>query len=118
MEQDYDRDFPNLRKLGYSRTSDPHYHNCIAYAAGDLQRAWWPDEHPPNSSNYWPPGVPHHEETVAVFTQAFATLGYSLCADGKWEPGYEKLAIYTWRGLVRHMAKQQANATWRSKLGG
>src|SRR5437016_114882 len=105
-EEYYDRDFPNLRRLGWERTSDPAYFNCIAYAAGDETRKWWPGEYPPNSRDHWPPGIPH-EETVEAFIQAFVTLGYVPCADGTLEPGYEKVAIYVWRDSVQHMAKQQ-----------
>jgi hypothetical protein len=116
-EEYYDRDFPNLRRLGYQRTSDPAYHNCIAYAAGDFVRKWWPGEYPPNSRDYWPPEIPQ-EETVEAFTRAFQTLGYVPCPNGSWEPGYEKVAIYVWRNEVQHMARQQEDGTWRSKLAG
>ncbi len=117
-EELYDRDFPNLKRLGYRRTSDPHYSNCIAYAAGDGVRKWWPGEYPPRSGDYWPPGVPWDNESLDVFFQAFATLGYVPCPGGEWEPGYEKVAFYVLRGDVQHAAKQQLDGTWRSKLGG
>jgi len=32
---------PNLRKLGFKRTSEPAYYNCIAYAVGDFKTKWW-----------------------------------------------------------------------------
>ena len=75
-EELYDVDFPNLRALGFQRTSEPAYYNCIALVAGDLKRKWWPGEyHPFMSPDYWPAGVPN-EETLAVFTQALAAVGY------------------------------------------
>jgi hypothetical protein len=115
-QESYDQDFPNWRETGIDRTSDPDYPNCIAYAAGDARRSWWPGDYPPNSRDYWPPNIPN-EETVEAFSQAFATLGYVSCVNGDWEPGYEKVALYAQRNEVRHAARQQPDGTWRSKLG-
>lgn len=115
-EQFYDRDFPDLRVLGYERTSEPHWHNCIAYAAGDFERKWWPDDFPPNSGCYWPLTVTDRSSTLEGFIEAFRTLGSERCGDGSWEPDFEKVAFYSIRGEVQHAAKQQSDGTWRSKL--
>jgi hypothetical protein len=118
-EEYYDKHFPQLRKEGFRRTSDPAYYNCIAYAAGDERRRWWPGEYDPNwSDDYWPAGVPN-EATVGAFVQALATVGYEPCADGSWEDGFEKVALYALAsGEVRHAARQRPGGTWwRSKLG-
>lgn len=117
-EEYYDRHFPNLKREGFRRTSEPAYYNCIAYAVGDLQRKWWPGEyHPDWSDDYWPDGV-LQQETLPAFLMAFATVGYEPCADGGLEPGFEKIAIYAHEsGVVRHAAKQQEDGVWRSKLG-
>jgi hypothetical protein len=40
-EELYDRDFPELKKLGYKRDSEPAYYNCVALAVGDMRRKWW-----------------------------------------------------------------------------
>ncbi len=114
----YDRDFPQLRREGLRRTSEPAYYNCIAFVAGDARRRWWPgDYHPDWSDDYWPEGVPQ-EETVAAFVRALATVGYEPCADGSLEAGVEKTALYALpSGVVRHAALQQPDGTWISKLG-
>ncbi|MGH7498113.1 MAG: DUF7689 domain-containing protein, partial [Gemmatimonadales bacterium] len=99
----------------YSLTSaaDPDY-NCIAWAAGDSQRVWWPA---PSPYAYWPPNV-SLKEAVDAFAAAFATLGYSPCPDGSVEAGYEKVAIFVSKdGKPTHAARQLPGGTWTSKLG-
>lgn len=116
-EANYDRDFPDLRRLGFQRTSEAAYHNCIGFAVGDWKRKWWPGEyHPQWSLDYWPPGVPQ-EETVAAFVQALASVGFEPCPDGIREGGFEKIALYCLGTEVRHAARQEEDGTWRSKLG-
>ncbi len=75
--------FPQLTELGYGITSPqtPRY-NCIAWAAGDTRRWWWPD---PSPFAYWPPGIPR-ENTLPHFIEAFRTLGYEPCRDAGLEP--------------------------------
>ena len=116
-EELYDADFPNLRRLGFLRTSEPAYYNCIAYAVVDFKRKWWPGDYPPSwSVDYWPSGVPT-EETLQAFVLALATVGFELSNGGSHELGVEKIAIYALSGVVKHVALQQVDATWRSKLG-
>jgi hypothetical protein len=115
-EHYYDRHFPNLKKLGFRKTSEPDSYNCIAYAIGDLTRFWWPGEYLPSSVDYWPPDIPN-EATLDAFTHAFATVGYVRCEDGGPEPGHEKVALYAIESEIRHAAKQQIDGKWRSKLG-
>lgn len=119
MPLDYARWFPSIGTINvdFRETSLPHYHNCIAYAAGDNIRAWWPDKFPPNSRDYWPDGVPHDDESLDTFLQAFATIDYKPCKDGKQEVGYEKVAFYATGNEVKHAARQQLDGSWRSKLG-
>lgn len=51
-----ERDFPNLSACGYRLTSqDSPDYNCVAWAADDDQRWWWPDA---DGIHYWPPNVP------------------------------------------------------------
>ena len=116
-EEFYDKEFPNLAREGWQRTSEPANYNCIAFAAGDVTRFWWPNLfYPEPADDFWPHGVPH-EETVEAFVQAFATCGYVVCEDGCLEPGFEKVAIYALGEMPRHAALQQVNGKWRSKLG-
>src|SRR5947209_7045820 len=119
-EELYDRDFPNLRKLGCKKDSDPAYYNCIAFVVGDYRRKWWPGEyHPFWSLDYWPKGAPL-EETLAAFAKALSTVDppYEPCPDGELEAGIEKIAIYALNGVVKHAALQLADGTWKSKLSG
>lgn len=116
-EEDYARDFPRLAGEGWVRTSDPANYNCIAFAAGDLSRYWWPNPFFPEPyDDFWPDGVPH-EETVEAFVKAFATVGYAPCDDGHLEAAFQKVAIYALAAVPRHAALQQENGLWRSKLG-
>lgn len=118
------RDFENLKDGEFRKTSerDADY-NCIAYAAGDQTRRWWPSKE--SSKHYWPKGAP---KTVSVksFVTAFKKLGYVPCDSAAFEEGFEKVAIFVTHvskpftpvGTPTHMAIQWPNGEWRSKLGG
>ena len=109
-------EFPRLKRAPFFLTSpeSPHY-NCVAWAADDDQNVWWP--HLPPLFSYWPPGVPRKED-LQTFIAAFATLGYTVCADGALEPGFEKVALFgDAEGKPKHAAKQLPNGRWTSKLG-
>ena len=103
--------FPNLRRVRFSLESDPTpTYNCIAWAADETHRRWWP------FNAYWPAGVPR-EQTLESFIVAFATLRYQPCADGELQEDYEKVAIYAKAGTPKHMARQMPDGKWTSKLG-
>jgi hypothetical protein len=103
--------FPNLSATGYQVTSPPDLnYNCIAWAAGETHRPWWP------GGFYWPPGVPC-QETLAAFIEAFRTLGYVPCDEGNVEVGFEKIALFALSGVPKHAARQLPNGRWSSKLG-
>ena len=63
--------YPNLLQEGCVKTSDkdPGY-NCIAHAAGDDEKWWWPKS---GKLGYWPKGVTN-KVTLGAFVQAFAAL--------------------------------------------
>ncbi len=115
-----ENDFPNLRNLDWSINSPQSIaYQCIAWAACDTTRRWWPVGQPPlGAIAYWPPSVPR-EETVECFIQAFATLGYEPCGKASFEFGYQKVAIYADEdGTPTHMARQHfIGRGWLSKLG-
>ena len=90
-------------------SADQNY-NCIAWAAEDTSRVWWP------GLAYWPAGVPE-EVTLSAFVEAFGTLGYLPCDSGEPEPGFEKVAIYIKSGKPTHASKQLQTGRWTSKLG-
>jgi hypothetical protein len=108
--------FPNLQEKGYDLTSpETTFYNCIAWAAGDTSRWWWPDY---NDQYYWPTGIPRHE-TLQAFTYLFENIGYTVCEEANYEEGFEKVAIYVndLTGKPTHAARQVAFGRWTSKLG-
>ena len=106
--------YPNLIPGEYQVTSpaDPVY-NCIAWAAGESDRWWWPD---PLGVFFWPASVPR-EETLDAFVAAFASLGYSPTGDAAVEAETDKVAIFANSGVPTHTARQLPNGNWTSKLG-
>jgi len=110
-----EKQFPKLKSTGYRLTSkDTIDYNCVAYAAGDEETWWWPDN---LNQHYWPPDVPR-EETLEAFIQAYQFINYEICQDGYLEKGFQKIAIYTnLRKIPTHVALQLSNGKWTSKLG-
>lgn len=100
----------------YVKTSEAtRRYNCIAWAARDTSRWWWPRRHA-----YWPENAPR-EETVEAFSETFQQLGYEESGSASCEPGYEKIAIFAKGGKPTHMARQliqgKHKGKWTSKLG-
>ena len=107
--------FPGLHSSGYELTSpaDAGY-NCIAWAAGEEARWWWPDE---QHQYFWPADVPR-ACTVDAFAQMYAHLGYERCTSAALERGLEKVAIFVNAdGAPTHAARQLSTGKWTSKLG-
>jgi hypothetical protein len=109
-------EFPYLDDRNHRITSpEDDAYNCIAWAAEDNLRWWWPR---PEEFYYWPARVPR-SATIDAFVAAFATLGYSPCGTGDVEPGFQKVAIYVNNeNIPTHMARQEPDGAWTSKLGG
>ena len=105
--------FPRLKRTVFLMTSvETTQYNCIAWAANDTSRWWWPTGY-----GYWPPGV-RKAVDVDAFKAAYATLGYTECEDGSVEKRLEKIAIFAnASGAVTHAARQLPSGTWTSKLG-
>lgn len=109
--------FPRLTPTNYRAASpiDGRY-NCIAYAANDTRRWWWPSDRS-LGGHFWPPNAPR-ERTTDAFRIAFEGLGYSVCADGDCVEGIEKVAIYVDElGKPTHAARQLPSGDWVSKMG-
>jgi len=107
--------FPGLAKGFYSIMSPatPRY-NCIAWAAGEDERCWEPGCLP---YAYWPDGI-SEDFDMDAFIEAFSTLGYEPCEDGKMEEGYEKIALFVDdSGEPKHASRQLASGRWTSKMG-
>ena len=106
-----DNSFPNLSSGQFEVTSEFSLeYNCIAWAAGDNSRWWWPA-----GGDYWP--IDDASTAVDSFVRAFATLGYEPADDDSLEAGYEKVALYAKAAHVTHAARQLASGRWTSKLG-
>lgn len=114
VRQWIERDYPYLVSTNYHITSpDTIDYNCVAWAAEDTQRWWWPD---PMRESYWPVNVPR-EETLNAFIKAFEALGYVICETPDLEENYQKIAIYLLNEQPTHVARQLLNGKWTSKLG-
>ncbi|MBI5865352.1 MAG: hypothetical protein HZB38_12755 [Planctomycetes bacterium] len=107
--------FPRLRLENCRLTSpEDEEYNCIAWAADDNKRWWWPD---PQEQAYWPPFVPR-VVSLEAFESAFRTLGYADRTDATLEPGTQKVAIFVnTHGRPTHAARQLSDGWWASKLG-
>lgn len=93
-------------------------YNCIAWAAGDTARWWWPDA---RNIGYWPPGV-QRALTLEAFVEAYGTLGFRPCENGCFQTGVEKVAILgrlpaNAPPTPEHAALQLDSGEWTSKLG-
>lgn len=112
------REFPGLTEDNHKITSPAtRRYNCIAWAAGNTARKWWPD---PRNIGWWPPGVPR-AETIEAFVKAYGTLGFQVCFDGSLQPGIEKIALFGIKQgeetIPTHAALQLERGGWTSKLG-
>lgn len=112
------QELPDLTDQNCSVTSPAsRRYNCVAWAAGNDTRWWWPD---PMGIGYWPPTAPR-VVSVDAFLRAYGTLGYKLCFGGALEPGVEKIVLYG-KGppgsqVPTHAAYQLETGQWTSKLG-
>lgn len=103
-------EFPALKRHPFEITSDPaDFYNCIAWAAGDNARFWWP-------GRFWPKDV-GKAVRIETFRKAFASVGYEVCDGSELEPEWEKVAIYELDGAPTHAARQLSDGRWSSKLG-
>jgi hypothetical protein len=109
--------YPNLTDENHRLTSPAtSEYNCIAWAAGETIRSWWPSDE--NIGYYWPNGAPC-STTLEAFVGAFETLGYRQCNNAELEVGFEKVALYAAAlGEPKHAARQLQSGRWTSKIGG
>jgi|ERR1035437_4944361 hypothetical protein len=107
-------ELPSLVADGFEITSpiDIRY-NCIAWAAGDTDRFWWPSV---GSGHFWPPQAPQ-AVSLDAFIAAFGSLGFSPCENGVHQDGTEKIVIYAGTAGPTHAARQLPSGEWTSKLG-
>lgn len=104
--------FPNLSSDDFEIVEPAsERYNCIAYAAGDTTKRWWP-----NGIDYWPPWATQ-DNRMESLKEAFAGLGYQQCGDGEVEDDCQKVALYGFQGRFEHTAVQTPCGRWRSKMG-
>lgn len=104
--------FPKLTDHNFSITSpcDPTY-NCIAWAAGDQIKWWWPG----SQAAFWP--VRDQSLSIVAFREVFSQLGYVQTTSHDNADRFERIVIYTKDGIPTHAARQTADGAWTSKLG-
>jgi len=107
--------FPKLKTSSlFAVTSPPdEQYNCIAWAAQDTARFWWPDR---MQTAFWPAMAPR-AETIEAFVAAFASLRYEECDSPELEADFQRVAIYAIEDRPTHAARQLPNGRWTSKLG-
>ena len=97
--------------------SDPNsLYNCIGYAMGmtDVCVAL---RHPQGLFwCWWPPTVPRTLNPQSLVA-AFEYLGFEVCADGKVEADYDKVALYEKNGEWQHAAIIEEDDLYHSKMG-
>ena len=113
-DPELEEDCPGLSNSPYQITSerDSRY-NCIAFAVGDLTNFWYDAG---VNGYYWPPKTPS-ADTLEGWVTVFFDHGYRETDDATLEAEYEKVAIYTLKGIPEHVARQKASGTWTSKMG-
>ena len=113
-------DFPNLDAEGWTKTScESEDYNCIAWAAWDQAKWWWPTGGLMyGKAVYWPRTAPK-KETIGAFTRAFGHRGYKRLPGNntEYESGYEKIAIYAIGFRPTHAARQLPSGLWTHKMG-
>lgn len=125
LDSDTEKLFPRLNRSQYCVTSkDTEGYNCIAWAAGENWRCWWPINSSfytvrkwPETRYYWPDEAPC-VESLEAFIKAYELLGYESCENREVEAGFEKIAVYVdIAGTPTHAARQLPSGKWTSKLG-
>ena len=112
IEEVFDR-CPRLRDSEHCVTSKPtDAYNCVAWVQRDLDHRWDPDYH-------WPADLPcpDGQPDLDCYLELFGRWDFEECADGSYEPGLLKIAIYSEGGYFHHVAKQLRINAWSSKMG-
>jgi hypothetical protein len=103
--------FPRLTPANHRVTSPATSdYNCIAWCAGDTEHWWQPGV-------FWPITTTPDDFGIEGLRRALKSLRYEDCADGKLEPGVEKVALFGSTQFYTHAARQLSTGKWTSKLG-
>lgn len=114
--------FENAHTANFKCSSDrtkalgDENYNCIAWAAGKRNSWWWPVDDP---TAFWPIALDQIDPTsLEQFIKAFATEGYYVCKNARFQNGFEKVAIFVDDDEIpTHAARMLPNGVWTSKLG-
>jgi hypothetical protein len=113
--------FPELQgKRWEIRSPFERGYNCHAWGVCETRVRW-----EPTPDDYWPPGLRTgdiSDYNLENFIRAYTRVGFRLCADGKYEFGFQKIAIYCESDGVEEWPQHTARQTcfghaWLSKLG-
>jgi len=104
--------FPNATDQNRQPDSDPSTdYNCLGWAVHSKRLNIWPD-----FDNSWPVDMPRVENVDSI-VRFLERLGFADCnGDISLEAGFEKVAIYSTKGVPQHVARQRPDGKWTSKL--
>lgn len=107
--------FPNLKKCKFRITSPQNdKYNCIAWAANDTSKKWWPDA---SCIYYWPNIAPRNN-SLPAFLAAFQTIGYKHITNSDLELYNDVIAFMAdTNNRITHAIRRINRDLWTSKLG-
>lgn len=108
------KEFPNSKEQPFIQTSpEDSIYNCIAWAAGDNTKWYEPD---PGNIYFWP-SVVSRQYSINSYVELYEHFGFIKCDNGKLEPDFEKVVLFSKDGFPTHAARQLPDGLWTSKLG-
>jgi hypothetical protein len=113
--------FPSLQIAEWKITSPiDRAYNCHAWGVCESRVRW-----EPTPDDYWPPGL--RTDTISDycldnFIRAYNSVGFCKCPDGRYEFGFQKIAIYSQEDYGEEWPQHTARQTlfgraWLSKMG-
>ena len=116
-DKQFFEDFPRLdpRRTNWKYTSrSTSRYNCLAFAAGDKHRRWWPCE-----GRFWPVGYDRNDSVEAIERFFVKCLRFRRATDGRFVSGFHKIAVFSLAGSPTHACRQTParSGWWKSKLG-
>jgi hypothetical protein len=116
-----EKHFPHLHNARWKiRSPFDRSYNCHAWGVCETRVRW-----EPTPDDYWPPGLRTGDiadYSLENFIKAYSRIGFYECANGTYEFGFQKIAIYSEQiggdEWPQHTARQTIfGRAWLSKLG-
>lgn len=113
--------FPSLRFAQWEIWSPiERDYNCHAWGMCETRVRW-----EPTPDDYWPPGLRTGtiaDYTLPNFVRAYRVVGFRDCSDGRYEFGFQKIAIYSQEDSGDEWPQHTARLglfglNWLSKMG-